>query len=152
MVARKCTRNIMWVERFQCCFYICTFYHLFLGTRFLFNIIIYLKAGIVSGSLNFPAPHFWRLRPNQAEFCFTWFKKIKSAELWLVQKSPYYPCLKASKRLPEFSGLKGKVYPGQLKPRYQVPQPRIDFNQNGLMEKDNNVYLMPPEIIIVKPV
>ena len=60
--------------------------------------------------------------------------------------------LKASKRLPEFSGLKGKVYPGQLKPRYQVPQPRIDFNQNGLMEKDNNVYLMPPEIIIVKPV
>ena len=77
---------------------------------------------------------------------------IFTIRFWIVQRSPYYPCLKASKRLPEFSGLMGKVYPGQLKPRYQIPEPRIDLNQNGFKGKDNNGRLMPPKIIVVKPV
>ena len=59
--------------------------------------------------------------------------------------------LRASKRLPEFSGLMGKVYPGQLKPRHQIPEPR-----NRLIKKSddyrfrgagNNLHL-----IFVKPV
>ena len=32
--------------------------------------------------------------------------------------------MRASKTLPEFSGFKGRVYPGQIKPRYQKPEPR----------------------------
>ena len=35
---------------------------------------------------------------------------------------------RASKRLPEFSGLMGKVFPGQLKPRYQIPEPMQEPN------------------------
>ena len=61
--------------------------------------------------------------------------------------------LEAYKRLPEFSGYKGKVYPGQLKPRYLIPEPRIlEWNQHGFRETENNGHLMPPQIIIVEPV
>ena len=72
--------------------------------------------------------------------------------------------LKAYERLPEFSGLIGKVFPGQLKPRYPIPEPRIqtlrrpvvslERNKNGLREVENNGHLnhVPLQIIIVEPV
>ena len=72
--------------------------------------------------------------------------------------------LKAYERLPEFSGLIGKVFPGQLKPRYPIPEPRIEtqrcpvvsleWNQNGFREAESNGHLnmMPLQIIIVEPV
>ena len=55
--------------------------------------------------------------------------------------------LEATKKLPEFSGLMGKVYPGQLKPRYQIPEPR-----NQLMKKScDDGCLLKPLRIFVKP-
>ena len=58
--------------------------------------------------------------------------------------------LRAFKRLPEFNGLIGRVYPGQLEPRHQIPEPRRlmkksdDYRFRGA---GNNVHL-----IFVKPV
>ena len=76
----------------------------------------------------------------------------------LKSRNPY-------NRLPEFSGFIGKVFPGQLKPRYQIPEPRIqtlrspvvslvEWNQNRFRETENNGHLnlMPPQIIVVEPV
>ena len=69
--------------------------------------------------------------------------------------------LKAYRRLPEFSGLRGKVYPGQLKPRQPIPEPRIPsggsqfshkWDLNGFSGTENNGHLIPPEIILVEPV
>ena len=63
---------------------------------------------------------------------------------------------RASQRLPEFSGLMGKVYPGQLKPRNQIPEPRIQLMkksfENGFWGTDHNAQMMTPKIIFVKPV
>ena len=67
--------------------------------------------------------------------------------------------LQAYKRLPEFSGLMGNVYPGQLKPRFSIPEPRIKSPvslewkqiQNEFMEEKDNG-LMPSQIIMVKQV
>ena len=90
----------MWVEKhfktFQCCFHQLYFV---LGTRLLFNIIIYLKA---------------------------------------------------SERLPEFSGLMGKVYPGQMKPLHQIPEPRIDLN--GFEGNNSSGHMILPKIILIKPI
>ena len=62
--------------------------------------------------------------------------------------------LRASKRLPEFNGLMGKVYPGQLKPSNQIPEPRIQLIKksfdNGFWRTDHKDQMMPPKIIIVK--
>ena len=61
---------------------------------------------------------------------------------------------RASKRLPEFSGLMGKVYPGQLKLSNQIPEPRIPLIKkscnNEYWGTDNNDQMMTPKIIIVK--
>ena len=57
----------------------------------------------------------------------------------------------------------GKVFPGQLKPRYQIPEPRIQTLRRPVLsleerkrfsEAVNNGHmnLMPPQIIIVEPV
>ena len=68
--------------------------------------------------------------------------------------------MKAYRRLPEFSGLRGKVYPGQLKPRQPIPEPRIPlvgnqfslkWNLYGFSGTENNDHLIPPKIILVKP-
>ena len=57
----------------------------------------------------------------------------KVLALFLIVKRFFLGCrllfnvlifLRASKTLPEFSGFKGRVYPGQIKPRYQKPEPR----------------------------
>ena len=62
------------------------------------------------------------------------------------------------KRLPELSGLRGKVYPGQLKPQYPLPEPRIQSMKNQFflerkgMKKNDNGHLMPPKIIMVEPI
>ena len=55
---------------------------------------------------------------------------------------------RASKRLPEFSGLMGKVFPGQLKPRYQIPEPMQESNR--FCRTVNNGHPMPLRIN-VKP-
>ena len=69
--------------------------------------------------------------------------------------------LKASKRLPEFGGLKGNVYPGQLKPRFPIPEPRrqsiknpfsLEWNQKGFSATEINVHVKPTRIILVEPV
>ena len=66
--------------------------------------------------------------------------------------------MNAYKTLPEFSGLRGKVYPGQLKPQYPLPEPRIQSTKNPFflerkgMGKYDNGRLMPPKIIMVEPV
>ena len=63
--------------------------------------------------------------------------------------------MSAYKRLPEFSGLIGKVYPGQLKPRHHIPEPRIQFMKklydDGFRGTGSDGLLMPP-LINVKPV
>ena len=69
--------------------------------------------------------------------------------------------LQAYKRLPEFSGYRGRVYPGHSKPRYPIPEPRIEsakflvsleWNQHGFRKAKNSNHIMPPQIIIVEPV
>ena len=55
----------------------------------------------------------------------------------------------------------GKVYPGQIKPRFAIPEPRIQslknpFSLEGYQkrfrETETNDHIMPPKIIIVEPV
>ena len=70
--------------------------------------------------------------------------------------------MRASKTLPEFSGFKGRVYPGQLKPRCQKPEPRIqlsklpnEWKQNRFIRTENKhpeSDIMPLQLIFVKPV
>ena len=69
--------------------------------------------------------------------------------------------MRASKTLPEFSGFKGRVYPGQLKPRWQKPEPRVskfslEWKQKGLCRRTDNKHLgaeiKPRQLIFVKPV
>ena len=69
--------------------------------------------------------------------------------------------MRASRILPEFSGFEGRAYPGQLKPQYQNPEPRVQLSkfslartQNGLKRSDDNnpgPDVKPRQLIFVKP-
>ena len=69
--------------------------------------------------------------------------------------------MRASRILPEFSGFKGRAYPGQLKPQYQNPKPRVQLSkcslertQNGFKRSDDinpGNERKPRQLIFVKP-